>query len=176
MPRRFSGGLFLGRREFHALAASSTIWSPFFTPTATKKAGTPRALPKCYGNISGASGRKFCACSSASILGAGGSCATTSRRRTGRAVASPCSAMRPIRCSNNSRKAPAWRPKTRWCWRRKWPRPRTICRRLSRLTRKTVTCVPRRTQIMARIYGDFYHARGVTAELRNLALGGRTPE
>jgi hypothetical protein len=44
------------------------------------------------------------------------------------------------------------------------------------LTRKTVTCVPRRTQIMARVYGDFYHARGVTAELRNLALGGRTPE
>jgi hypothetical protein len=44
------------------------------------------------------------------------------------------------------------------------------------LTRKTVTCVPRRTQIMARVYGDFYHARGVTAELRDLALGGRTPE
>ncbi len=33
-----------------------------------------------------------------------------------------------------------------------------------------------RTQIMARVYGDFYHARGVTAELRDLALGGRTPE
>jgi len=33
-----------------------------------------------------------------------------------------------------------------------------------------------RVQIMARVYGDFYHARGVTAELRDLALAGRTPE
>ena len=32
-----------------------------------------------------------------------------------------------------------------------------------------------RVQIMARVYGDFYHARGVTAELRDLALAGRTP-
>jgi 3-hydroxybenzoate 6-monooxygenase len=32
-----------------------------------------------------------------------------------------------------------------------------------------------RTQIMARVYGEFYHARGVTAELRNMALTGRTP-
>ncbi len=31
-----------------------------------------------------------------------------------------------------------------------------------------------RTQIMARVYGEFYHARGVTAELRNMAVGGRT--
>ena len=33
-----------------------------------------------------------------------------------------------------------------------------------------------RTQIMARVYGEFYHARGVTAELRDMALMGRTPE
>lgn len=33
-----------------------------------------------------------------------------------------------------------------------------------------------RTQVMARVYGEFYHARGVTAELRDLALSGRTPE
>ena len=33
-----------------------------------------------------------------------------------------------------------------------------------------------RTQIMARVYGEFYHARGVTAELRDIALSGRTPE
>ncbi len=33
-----------------------------------------------------------------------------------------------------------------------------------------------RVQIMARVYGDFYHARGVTAELRDIALAGRTPE
>ena len=33
-----------------------------------------------------------------------------------------------------------------------------------------------RTQIMARVYGEFYHARGVTAELRDMAVGGRTTE
>jgi 2-polyprenyl-6-methoxyphenol hydroxylase-like FAD-dependent oxidoreductase len=33
-----------------------------------------------------------------------------------------------------------------------------------------------RTQIMARVYGEFYHARGVTAELRDLALSGRSPQ
>jgi salicylate hydroxylase len=31
-------------------------------------------------------------------------------------------------------------------------------------------------QIMARIYGEFYHARGPTAELRNKMLAGRTPQ
>jgi 3-hydroxybenzoate 6-monooxygenase len=31
-------------------------------------------------------------------------------------------------------------------------------------------------QIMARVYGEFYHARGVTAELRNQMLGSRTPD
>jgi 3-hydroxybenzoate 6-monooxygenase len=33
-----------------------------------------------------------------------------------------------------------------------------------------------RVQIMARVYGEFYHARGVAAELRNAMLSGRTPE
>ena len=33
-----------------------------------------------------------------------------------------------------------------------------------------------RVQIMARIYGDFYHACGPAAELRNQLLGPRTPE
>jgi salicylate hydroxylase len=33
-----------------------------------------------------------------------------------------------------------------------------------------------RVQIMARVYGEFYHARGPTAELRNQMLGPRTPE
>ena len=33
-----------------------------------------------------------------------------------------------------------------------------------------------RVQLMARVYGEFYHARGVTAELRNMMLSGRTPE
>src|SRR6187551_86749 len=33
-----------------------------------------------------------------------------------------------------------------------------------------------RTQIMARVYGEVYHARGVTAELREMALSPRTPE
>ena len=33
-----------------------------------------------------------------------------------------------------------------------------------------------RVQIMARVYGDFYHARGPAAELRNQMLGPRTAE
>jgi salicylate hydroxylase len=33
-----------------------------------------------------------------------------------------------------------------------------------------------RVQIMARVYGEFYHARGVTAELRDLAISGRSAE
>jgi 2-polyprenyl-6-methoxyphenol hydroxylase-like FAD-dependent oxidoreductase len=33
-----------------------------------------------------------------------------------------------------------------------------------------------RVQIMARVYGDFYHARGPAAELRNQMLASRTPE
>jgi len=33
-----------------------------------------------------------------------------------------------------------------------------------------------RVQVMARVYGEFYHAAGVTRELRNMALAGRTPE
>lgn len=32
-----------------------------------------------------------------------------------------------------------------------------------------------RVQIMARVYGEFYHARGVAAELRDMMLSGRTP-
>jgi salicylate hydroxylase len=32
-----------------------------------------------------------------------------------------------------------------------------------------------RVQIMARVYGEFYHASGVARELRNMMLGGRTP-
>jgi salicylate hydroxylase len=33
-----------------------------------------------------------------------------------------------------------------------------------------------RVQIMARVYGEFYHARGPAAELRNQMLSERTPE
>jgi 2-polyprenyl-6-methoxyphenol hydroxylase-like FAD-dependent oxidoreductase len=33
-----------------------------------------------------------------------------------------------------------------------------------------------RVQIMARVYGEFYHARGVTAELRDVAVSSRTTE
>ena len=33
-----------------------------------------------------------------------------------------------------------------------------------------------RVQIMARVYGEFYHARGVAAELRDMAISGRTAE
>jgi salicylate hydroxylase len=33
-----------------------------------------------------------------------------------------------------------------------------------------------RVQVMARVYGDFYHARGPAAELRDQMLGGRSAE
>ncbi|MCB1041233.1 MAG: FAD-dependent monooxygenase, partial [Acidimicrobiales bacterium] len=33
-----------------------------------------------------------------------------------------------------------------------------------------------RVQIMARVYGEFYHARGVAAELRDMAVGSRTEQ
>jgi 2-polyprenyl-6-methoxyphenol hydroxylase-like FAD-dependent oxidoreductase len=33
-----------------------------------------------------------------------------------------------------------------------------------------------RVQVMARVYGEFYHAAGVVRELRNMALGSRTPQ
>lgn len=33
-----------------------------------------------------------------------------------------------------------------------------------------------RVQLMARVYGEFYHARGVTAELRDMAISGRTAQ
>jgi 2-polyprenyl-6-methoxyphenol hydroxylase-like FAD-dependent oxidoreductase len=33
-----------------------------------------------------------------------------------------------------------------------------------------------RVQIMARVYGEFYHAGGVAKELRNMMLGARTPQ
>jgi 3-hydroxybenzoate 6-monooxygenase len=33
-----------------------------------------------------------------------------------------------------------------------------------------------RVQIMARVYGEFFHASGVARELRNMTLGARTPE
>jgi salicylate hydroxylase len=33
-----------------------------------------------------------------------------------------------------------------------------------------------RVQIMARVYGEFYHAGGVAKELRNMMLGSRSPE
>jgi salicylate hydroxylase len=31
-----------------------------------------------------------------------------------------------------------------------------------------------RVQIMSRVYGEFYHARGVASELRDMALGSRS--
>ena len=54
--------------------------------------------------------------------------------------------------------------------------PRRTTRRHSRPISRSAISAPRRTQIMARVYGEFYHARGVTAELRELALSPRTPE
>ena len=48
----------------------------------------------------------------------------------------------------------------------------TICRRRSRPISSSAICAPARVQIMARVYGEFYHARGVAAELRDMMLAG----
>ena len=86
-------------------------------------------------------------------------------------AASRCSATPPIRCCNISRRAPAWRSRMRSAWPRRWPRSRTTCRRRSRPMCRQRYLRTARVQIMARVYGDFYHARGPAAELRNQMLG-----
>ena len=48
--------------------------------------------------------------------------------------------------------------------------------RVQGLSAGSAICAPARVQIMARVYGEFYHARGVTAELRDMAIGSRTVE
>ena len=52
----------------------------------------------------------------------------------------------------------------------------TICRPPSAPMSQQRYLRTARVQIMARVYGDFYHARGPAAELRNQMLGARTPE
>ena len=91
-------------------------------------------------------------------------------------AASRCSATPRIRCCNISRKAPAWRPRTRSCWPRRWPtQPDDLPAAFNAYEQQRYLRTAR-VQIMARVYGEFYHARGVTAELRDMAVGGRTPE
>ena len=91
-------------------------------------------------------------------------------------AASRCSATPRIRCCNISRKAPAWRPRTRWCWRRRSAASPDDLPAAFKAYEQERYLRTGRVQIMARVYGDFYHARGVTAELRDLALAGRTPQ
>ena len=81
-----------------------------------------------------------------------------------------------IRCCNISRKAPAWRPRTPWSWRRRWRRTPDDLPAAFKAYQQERYLRTARTQIMARVYGEFYHARGVTAELRDMAVGGRTTE
>ena len=64
----------------------------------------------------------------------------------------------------------------RWCWRRRWRSSRTICAAAFEAYQQARYLRTGRVQIMARVYGEFYHARGVTAELRNIMLGARTPQ
>ncbi len=87
-----------------------------------------------------------------------------------------CSATPPIRCCSTLRRAPAWRPRTRSCSPTAWPRTRTILPAAFRAYVQQRYLRTARVQIMARLYGDFYHARGPAAELRNQMLGSRTPE
>ena len=69
--------------------------------------------------------------------------------------------------------APVWRPKMPWFADKVAQQPDDPAAAFS-LPRAPFTHA--RTQIMARVYGEFYHARGVTAELRDMAVGGRTNE
>ena len=57
-----------------------------------------------------------------------------------------------------------------------WPSGQTTCRRLFQAYEQQRYLRTARVQIMARVYGEFYHARGVAAELRNQMLSGRAPE
>ena len=87
-----------------------------------------------------------------------------------------CSVIPRIRCCSISRKAPAWRRKTQWCLRRKSrPGPTTPARAFKAYEQERYLRTGR-TQIMARVYGEIYHARRVAAELRAQALGARTAE
>ena len=87
-------------------------------------------------------------------------------------AASRCSAMPRIRCCNTSRRARRWRPRTRSAWPRRSPSSPTTCRRRFDAYVQQRYLRTARVQIMARVYGDFYHARGPAAELRNQMLGG----
>ena len=53
---------------------------------------------------------------------------------------------------------------------------RTTCRRRSSAYQQQRYLRTARVQIMARVYGEFYHARGAAAELRDQMLAARTPE
>ncbi len=55
-------------------------------------------------------------------------------------------------------------------------RAAAISRRHSRRIRMRGTCARARVQLTARFYGEFYHAGGVTAEVRNALFSKRTPQ
>ena len=59
------------------------------------------------------------------------------------------------------RRAPAWRPRTRSGLPRRSPRRPTTCRRRSSAYQQQRYLRTARVQIMARVYGEFYHARGL---------------
>ena len=70
----------------------------------------------------------------------------------------------------------AWRSRTRSRSPTRWRSSPTTCRRRFAAYVQQRYLRTARVQIMARVYGDFYHARGPAAELRNQMLGPRTPE
>ena len=80
------------------------------------------------------------------------------------------------RCCNTWRRARGWRPRTRSCLAEKIAeQPDDLPAALTAYVQQRYLRTAR-VQIMARVYGDFYHARGPAAELRNQMLSGRTPE
>ncbi len=55
-------------------------------------------------------------------------------------------------------------------------RPQAITPRRSQAYQQARYLRTARVQIMARIYGEFFHASGVVREMRNAWLGGRSAE
>ena len=100
--------------------------------------------------------------------GACGCCATARRSRNGAAAASRSWAMPRIRCCNIWRRAPAWRSRTRSASPTRWSSARGDFAAAFRAYQEARYLRTGRVQIMARVYGEVYHASGVAKELRNM--------
>jgi len=108
--------------------------------------------------ISRDSGRKCCACWSGSRLGACGAVRPRAGQGLGQVAHRASRRPPPIRCCNTSHRAPAWQPRTRSALPKKLRRLPVICRAPSKPYVQERYLRTARVQIMARVYGEFYHA------------------